>query len=161
MNFNLLFLYILISIFWLILSQICARFVTGSLLNKIKSTLKELVKKEELKPNSLDDDLSNLKIIEEKKKSLSFITIIIGIIEFIIFCLISIFIILKNLNNFLDMPVPFVQVLGGWLAIKTIGNYNQWSSPILGRAYFYTFFIGTMVNIIFATILGFGWVLII
>jgi hypothetical protein len=140
-----------------LISQLVASKVVGKFSNKILETAEDLKIKNlenEKYKEALDKEFSSLGDIEDKKKRLGFITIIIGVGEVIIFSLLTLFLI-KNSLDFLGGAKYFFSFLGGWLAIKTLGNYQQWAGPIFGRACFYTFFIGTFLNILFSVVLGF------
>src|SRR3989344_5010120 len=127
------FLYILISIVGLILSQVFSRNIVRILFDKIFTATEKLYEKKEFK-KIIKDELLNLKAVKEKKNYLSSITTTIGVIEFLAFYFGSLLILLSVTTaiekDFFLIPTHLAKILGAWLAIKTIGNYNQWSSPI-------------------------------
>ncbi len=101
---------------------------------------------------SVDRFLISLKFDRQDNEPIRKIVKIIGFFEIIIFGLLSL--ILLNNDGGLIFSQNLLTIIGAWLGIKVIGNYQQWSDPILGRAVFYVFLIGTLVNIFAGIILG-------
>src|SRR5581483_9867789 len=109
--------------------------------HKIEKAIEEKLK--DIKNKEGDDKVEKIKekfgseqYITYRTEKLGFITTIIGILEIIFFTAIIYF---KS-----DIFLP---TFGGWLGIKTAVNYDQWSHPIAGKAYFYTSILGTLINI--------------
>jgi|SRR3989344_3415205 len=75
--------------------------------------------------------------IKWRAKELGFITKTIGVIEIFFFTFLF----------YLTEPMNFLAALGVWIGIKTAVDYDQWSHPIVGKAYFYTSLLGTFLNI--------------
>jgi small-conductance mechanosensitive channel len=130
-------------------------------MDRITISGEELIKEEKTK-ECLDDstitkEVANLKFIKIKKEKLGFITKIIGVIEIALFAFLVILLIKKYNNQFSNgLIFDYVKLFGGWIAIKTLGNYGQWSGAVLGRACFYVFLLGTLLNVFFGLLLGIG-----
>jgi len=65
------------------------------------------------------------------------------------------YVLLENSATLFDAEKQLLTTLGAWLAIKTVGSYQNWGDPRLGRATYYRFLIGTLLNIVFGIVLGF------
>jgi len=78
---------------------------------------------------------------------------LIGSVELLIFGSISFYGVHRpdSVSEYVRRLLP---ILAGWIAIKVIGNYSQWSGHILGRATYYIFLLGTLINIGWGLILG-------
>lgn len=153
----------------LILSLMGAQFVVGKLvsflfkkiIDSINSIEKGTKNKKWYKDSDFQKESANLFFIEDKKKHVGFITKIIGYIELVAFAGLM-FLLFRLYNyNIQEVLIVSVKFIGGWLAIKTIGNYQQWSGGIFGRAYFYIFFIGSIMNIMLGIIIGYVFNLLI
>lgn len=135
--------------------QLVVGYLVGRLYKSIKITAIELTEAQENQIASIHKESVDLNTIEEKRKKLGFITIIVSLIEMAFFMLLTIFFLNHYGFKFFEIVPEFSKFLVGWIAIKVIGNYGQWSGPILGRATYYTFLIGTFLNIMLATFLAF------
>jgi len=78
---------------------------------------------------------------------------LIGSVELLIFGSISFYGVYKP-DSASEYARRLLPILAGWIAIKVIGNYSQWSGHILGRATYYIFLLGTLINIGWGLILG-------
>lgn len=96
---------------------------------------------------------TNLFLIKKKKEKLNFITTIIGVIEIALFGGLAFILVQKN-YSFYEIFNTLTTFAGGWIALKVIGNYQQWSGAVFGRACFYIFFMGTIFNIVIAILIG-------
>jgi hypothetical protein len=147
-----------IAILSLIGAQCIVQKIVRCIFDKIRDSIpyiKDKTKNEEwYEKSDFEKESANLYFIDVKKEKLSFITKIISYLELITFALAT-FLLLNNLNNNSPILIDLVKFAGAWIAIKTIGSYNQWSGAIFGRAYFYTFFIGSILNIILAISIGY------
>jgi len=83
----------------------------------------------------------------------NFITRIIGIIELFIFSSFSYMLIISK-QGLEHCFVSITTVILGWIALKIFGNYQQWKGPYLGRASYYVFLIGSLLNILLSISLG-------
>jgi len=146
---------ILAYVFIVFISQLLASCTVKKLLKKITETAEYLASQKQYKNSNIGLDLVNLKTAQAKREKLGFITKTVGVAEFTVFSFLTILLIQNYQTDILEGIKIFSTFIGSWLAIKTLGNYQQWSGPILGRACFYTFIIGTFINIIFAILLGF------
>lgn len=149
-------LYFVISFSFIFVEQKSLGWISNKLYRSILQAGDELV---ELHPDgkSISQEIENLKIFEDKRVKLSFITKIISITEFIVFATSVIILVIHHKNDYYQVFLDVSKFLGVWLAIKTLGSYGQWSAIIFGRASFYTFLICTLINIFFAIILGLVW----
>lgn len=84
------------------------------------------------------------------RDDLGWIRTIIGISEIIFFAFVTVFIFFSHDEKLITL----FQFVGGWVAIKAIGNYSKWSDENYGRVIFYNFLILTFANIFFAIWLG-------
>ena len=106
--------------------------------------------------NLKENEIEPFFLIKIKKEDLSFLTIIIGYLEIFIFFIFT-FILLQH--NFILSNLDTIKIIGiitsGWIGLKILGNYQQWSNPVFGRALFYNFFISSLVNITGGIIFGY------
>jgi len=91
--------------------------------------------------------------VDYRIRRLNYITKMVGWAEIIFFAPLLFFILKDNSGN-LEKANFFFTILGGWIAIKTIVSYDQWSHKRAGKAYFYISLFGTFFNIIFAISIG-------
>src|SRR6185295_210731 len=73
--------------------------------------------------------------IEYRTRKLGYITHIVGWLEIIFFAT-FIFSLFKEGVD-IEKVNLFFTIFGGWLFIKTLVNYDQWSHKRVGKAYFY------------------------
>ncbi|MDD3386788.1 MAG: hypothetical protein PHX92_02600 [Candidatus Pacebacteria bacterium] len=84
-------------------------------------------------------------IIEKKKEYFKWVPLMVGIIEYLFFSLVTIFV----------FDFEFIlKCFAGWMAIKCIGGYTSWSDTIFGRANFYTFLLCSIFNVSLALLSG-------
>ena len=91
---------------------------------------------------------------EYRTKRLRYFSQIIGYSEVIFFAGLVVILMAHDMN-LIKGGDYFLKIFGGWLAIKTVSNYDQWSHVIAGKAYFYISIFGTFLNIIFAIFIGY------
>ena len=115
----------------------------GDQVNKLKSELIGDRAKEEI------ENLDNIKI---KRGKLGRITQAIGYFEFIFFAAFVLLAILFLRESFVNMFFQLIPIAGGWIALKVFGSYQQWSGAVFGRASFYIFLLGSILNIILANL---------
>jgi len=127
---------------------------------KIEISMKKVEKyatKENLNLKNLkENEIEPFLLIKIKKEDLGFLTKIIGYLEIFIFFILT-FLLLQH--NFVLSNLDTIKIIGivisGWIGLKILGNYQQWSSPVFGRALFYNFFISSLVNITGGIIFGY------
>jgi hypothetical protein len=140
-----------------VISQLFISFIVKRIFNQIVDVSQKLKDKNEYKESDIRKEAANLDVVKAKKRKLGFITCIIGTGELLVFGSLVAILIENYQFNFLDKVGIFFKFLGVWVGIKTLGNYQQWAGAIFGRACFYLFIIGTLLNILFA--IGFGMIL--
>lgn len=128
------------------------------LYKRIKKSMTRITEKEAENGNpktiqALEEETKPFQLLELKKEDLGFITKIIGYLEISIFFYITILLSRSN-TNLLDQTRFIGVAITGWLALKIFGGYQQWSGRVFGRATFYTFLIGSFINIGGAIIIG-------
>jgi hypothetical protein len=64
----------------------------------------------------------------------------------------------KYRTDFYEIIKTLSLVISGWVALKIFGNFQQWSGAVFGRATFYSFLIGTFLNIGSAILIG--WLIV-
>lgn len=101
----------------------------------------------------LKQEIDNLNIFKVKREKLFFITKTVSFIEFFAFFIAIVIFKSHHISNF-EVFLSISKFAGAWFAIKSVGSYGQWSGSILGRATFYTFLLGTIMNIGIAVLLG-------
>lgn len=102
-----------------------------------------------------EEDSGSEKYIEYRTRELGYITRIVGWLEIIFFAGLVYFILkYTNISSSLDRVNSFFTIFGGWIFIKTIVNYDQWSHKRAGKAYFYISLFGTFLNILLAVAIG-------
>ena len=73
------------------------------------------------------------------------LTIIVGSFEALAFYSVTIYLIrIGGQSHPIETLLP---IIFGWFALKAIGNFGSWSNPTYGRAIFYRFLLGTLLNI--------------
>ncbi len=107
----------------------------------------------ESKFESLQQSLANFDAFQSFRQSTQAITTVVGRIEFMYFFLLTLIAFQPMLGA--NKPETLLTLAGFWLAAKYVGNFGQWSDPIVGRAQFYTFLIGTTANVALAILLAF------
>ncbi|MCL5960387.1 MAG: hypothetical protein M1358_13950 [Chloroflexi bacterium] len=147
---------IVISIVYLTISQRIVKFVVDKLFDCVVATAKDLATKQEYEKSTLAQETANLEPIRAKRKDLGFITTVIGVGEAVVFGSFTLLLAHKYRADFFIEITTLLQSIVLWVGVKTLGNYGQWSGAVLGRACFYTFLVGTFINIVFAILLGFG-----
>jgi hypothetical protein len=139
-------------------SQCLVKWIVEKLNNKIKSAIPEIRKKrgKNFSESKFDKEADEFGMILIKKKELHHITEIVSFIEVIVFSFLTIFLVkhFSEEKEWLGIISGLVKFSAGWLALKVFGNYKQWSGAVLGRAYFYVFFIGSIANIVFTIIIS-------
>ena len=148
LNYPLLLL-IFVAIYTLqkvIFSAIC------SLNNQVKKFIKLQKDNEKFaKSSSFQIEVQNFELLHIKKEYLGFITKIIGYFESIFFIILTVITFQYSTLNY-----SFIfSVAGVWIGLKIFGSYQQWSGVVLGRATFYIFLIGSILNIMGSIMLGF------
>jgi hypothetical protein len=118
---------------------------------KSKMLLMMAAHKEDTYSKILTDEIRPFELVGEKKQELYIITKIIGYFEFFLFFT-STLILFSLQAKGLDILQTLGVLISGWLAIKIFGSYQQWSGPVFGRATFYVFLTGSLLNILFAVI---------
>jgi hypothetical protein len=100
-------------------------------------------------PNSkvILTEQGNIRAINLKKAELFYITKIIAHFEFFIFGVATFFLLKPDEQHLQNSILSLLTIIAGWMAIKIFGNYGQWSGPILGRATYYLFLLGSFSNI--------------
>lgn len=151
LNYPLLLL-IFVSVY--ILQEITSRVVR--VLNKsvehfieIKKNKKENVE-EFTKNDNFEKEIEGFELIQGKKEYLGFITKIIGYFEVTFFIVLTVIILKYSPENY----IYILSVAGAWIGLKIFGSYQQWSGVVLGRATFYIFLIGSIINIVGSIALG-------
>lgn len=144
----------------IILSVIGSQWLVRLTVKKLNKRIEEvsLILRQGVEKSSKSDfgkESDDFKMILKTKEGLGFITNIIGLIEMIIFSGFTILLTQHYSNNFFEIIIALVKVSGGWLALKIFGSYHQWSGAVLGRAYFYVFLMGSIINIFFSVIMGY------
>ena len=108
-----------------------------------------------LKYNTDDnkDNKKNLMNLADVRERLCFITKLISYFEAVLIMSLSYFIFLSDKPT-VDAVMLILSAVAGWMAIKIIGNYSQWSDYAIGRSTYYVFLIGSILNILIAIIFG-------
>ncbi len=101
--------------------------------------------------HSLELFLQTIKFDGASKGGVRNLVKIVGCLEIIFFSILTLCALVKYRHfNFEELKIA----IGAWLTLKVIGNYKQWSDAILGRAIFYVFLLGTMINLILGILVG-------
>jgi len=103
----------------------------------------------------------NFELIQKKKDTVGYITILIGSFEILFFGALTILLLRYLGGSVLSIFREITIFAGGWIALKIFGGYQQWSGAVLGRAYFYTFLLGSIINIITAVVIGYAFFVLI
>jgi len=152
---------VLFGVLALLISQLFVRNLLGWFNRQVeKSTpaLKEVadrIKAEGANTDGFRSELASIYLVNYKRKRLWMFASIIGAFETIFFIsatLISLTIFYPDPFETLVIMVKFV---AGWIAMKTIGNYQQWAGAVFGRIFFYIFIIGSLINTTLAIIAGY------
>lgn len=111
--------------------------------------LRDLITKSiEQNDESNEDEIEKWKLgCKLRNNNLQVITFAIGTIETIFFYGITFYLLHILKFSFFETLNYIFRIYAGWIAIKVIGQYQLWSGELLGRATFYIFLIGSMVNL--------------
>lgn len=103
----------------------------------------------------LQKELDVFELLKLSKDKHTWLNTLMGNIEFVLFALATV-LILTSYNNLFryDASSRLFIITAGWLGIKIVGNYGQWSGDIYGRATYYMFFLGSILNIGFGIMIG-------
>ena len=151
-----IFLVLLLVPFVFVWQKIAAFFLT-SMINYVERGMKEVQAGVDISTRpKLEEEIKNFELIKEKKKYLSLLTSIIGCFELVFFgCTVASLYFLDGAPETLFGKIQvFILVISGWFVIKVVGNYQQWSGAVFGRATFYVFLIGSFINILGAVAVG-------
>lgn len=99
------------------------------------------------------EEVRNFKKIRKAKDKFDLLRFIIGVLESAFFIFIAI-IFLNKEGLGAGFFLIIAKAAGAWIALKIFGNYSQWKGMIMGRAHFYIFLIGSLLNILFSVIVG-------
>lgn len=145
-----------------VLQELIGRFV-GFMQDCVRCTMDKMEKSESLKQGNryykdlIEKEVHPFLLLREKREGLGFITRLIGWFEIVLFA--GLLVLILQFPSNISSPVDVVKILGGafagWLAIKVVGSYGQWSGPVFGRATFYLFLIGSIANFVGAILIGF------
>lgn len=135
--------------------QSITRGIMGSLNEKIAHSMKDILdfvlnenkKGGTYKIEEIEKETNSFFLIQHKKIRLGFITRIVGYFEIVLFSVFT-YVLVCLSEEFLPILNFLAVAVSGWLAIKIFGSYQQWSGAIFGRATFYVFLIGSLMNII-------------
>jgi hypothetical protein len=102
--------------------------------------------------DKLNQEVKDLRTLEERKRHLGLLTNLVGALEFGAFHYLTLLKLSGNSSTLLD-GASIITLVFAWVGIKTVGNYQQWAGGNFGRAMFYVFLLGTFINI-FLAVLG-------
>jgi hypothetical protein len=137
----------------IILIALIALIVVGQLaLHQVSQKIANYIK------NSISDPKTKKKY--SKHRDFAFrtrhLTRIIGVLEALSFYIVTIYLVhIKTVHPMRSI----LAALLAWIALKGIGNFGDWSHETYGRAVFYKFLIGTLLNIALAVSLAY-WTLL-
>jgi|GEM_PF-3086078 len=97
--------------------------------------------------SDMKKELATLKIIKVKKEKIGYIMKLIAHVEAIIFFSLGFCLIRRGHILSMSSASILLALIAGWMAIKIVGNYSQWSGAIFGRATYYLFLLGSFANI--------------
>ncbi len=94
----------------------------------------------------VDPNKENIDGVKKREGSLGYIGKSVACLEFAFFgALSSRFLYGGQITD--SNIINFLTVFAGWLAIKMIPSYWMWSDKMVGKAYFYRSFFGTLISI--------------
>lgn len=93
-------------------------------------------------------------LIEKREEELGFITKTVVMIEILVFSGLTILIFTEGSLTVLSKAKTFGAFLGVWLTIKVLSSHRPWSDVIIGKAYYHTSLIGTLLNVATGFIVG-------
>jgi hypothetical protein len=92
-----------------------------------------------------------------KKKYLVLLTTLVGGFEAVLFLSLTMMLLHEHsIHSLYHWISPLFLGISGWMAIKVVGGFLQWSGPIFGRAAFYSFLLASIANLAGAVLLGIG-----
>lgn len=101
----------------------------------------------------LNQSITSFSFSKEVSDKTNFLTCLVSFIEALFYFGLTI-LFFKEFNFSTENIIHFLQIIGGWLGIKTLGNFGQWADEHLGRASFYLYLIGSLLNLVFSTSIG-------
>lgn len=157
---------IVLTIFAILGIQCFLRFFVDMLNKFIKSNCENYLAGDFCKENpkntaciDLADTIDTFDLVEKTRTKIGLITNMIGIIEAVLFTGLTIILLFKG-DWFITLQTLGV-FAGGWIGLKIVGNYKHWEHVVAGRASFYVFFIGSLLNIFLSIAIGLGFFYII
>ncbi len=161
MKFSSIFFIFIFWFIWLALSQFSVKNFLNWLNAKINDYLPEAEKldgeagRKGYNTEDFKKELANFYVIRQKRKKLWIFTTIVGALETIVFSGLALLYLKKFGVDPFETVVTMLKFTAGWIAMKTFGNYQQWSGAVFGRLFFYIFIIGSILNIGLAIVAGY------
>ncbi len=140
---------ILLSTLGLIASQCIIKCILKNLNKKTKDSLESIRCSDE----KLNQSITSFSFSKEVSDKTNFLTCLVSFIEALFYFGLTI-LFFKEFNFSTENIIHFLQIIGGWLGIKTLGNFGQWADEHLGRASFYLYLIGSLLNLLFSFFIG-------
>lgn len=129
------------------------KFILALYVTRIEKVLQQIEKNLRNKDKDLLDSIESFKKHELKKSKMKFLTSTISYLESFFIFTVTI-LLFYNLDFYTERIFMLLQVIGGYVGIKTIGSFGQWNDKYLGRTSFYLFLLGTIINIILSVAIG-------
>jgi len=146
----------------LVISQLLVRALLGYLNRCVEESLPELkeiaesVKAGGANTDAFKTEIATISLVKQKRKKLWIFASLIGAFETVFFITVTVITLAVFVSDpFIALSV-LVKFVAGWIAMKTIGNYQQWAGAVFGRIYYYIFIIGSLVNATIAVIAGYA-----
>ena len=138
-----------VSLFLILIFGVAEQFIFGELMHCVYEWFHgEVIElKNILKGLRVGEEVEDFENIKTKRGKLGIITKVVGYFEFIFFGILVLMMTLFFRESFTEAVFQLLPIMGGWIALKVFGNYHQWSGAVFGRASFYIFLLGSVLNI--------------
>lgn len=152
---------VLFGVLALVFSQLFVRSFLGWLNRQVEQSvpmLKEIadrVKNEGANTDAFKTEIATIQLVKQKRQKLWIFASLIGAIETFFFIVVTLITLIEFTPNPFEALSIIVKFVAGWIAMKTIGNYQQWAGAVFGRIYYYIFIVGSLLNIALAVTTGF------
>lgn len=145
--------FIVFAIIWQGVVRSCMYFF-NSRIEKSMDTIATELENDDYKETLIQNEIEPFKLIKFKKSQLGFISKAVGAIELFIFYALTLTLYITEVSD-VEKLQYVITIFFAWMALKIFGNYQQWSGAIFGRATFYAFLIGSILNIGGAVAVGY------
>ncbi|MFH0792096.1 MAG: hypothetical protein V1905_02685 [bacterium] len=152
---------VLFGVSALIFSQWFVRSLLGWLNGQVEKSIPDLkitadkMKAEGADTENFEEEIAGIYLVRHKRKQLWIFASIIGAMETVFFVSATLVTLIVFFPDPFEAMSTIIKFVAGWLAMKSIGSYRQWTGTVFGRIYYYIFIIGSLANTTLAITAGY------